>query len=227
MHHQVLVDMMDKAAEFFIKPQVSQFITDYNIGYDFDAADNIIRDSERDAHNPECWIRTGVRMGVDDDTRMNATPFLVWMQATTDNDVGNFRVRHTLNPIQSARSDEGVAAGLKEIRHRIISGEAQRYDPFQCQRGRIQAQKRERNHDEGCTRKADPGSLYCVQCRPRNLSMHDRELARALQLDDTAAQQFEVKLTPSITLVIMNPFGDNVHHSDSIVELSNQINTGK
>lgn len=226
MDHQVLVDMMEKAAEFFIRPPVRQFLVDYNIGYDFDAADNIITDGERDAHNPNCWIRTGIRVGDEADTRLNATPFLVWLQATTDNNVGNFRVRHTVNPIQTSRSNGSVTAGLKEIRHRIVNGEAQRYDPFQCQRGRIQVQKTWQNKDEGCTRKADPGSLYCVQCRPKNLSMHERELTQALQLDDSAAHQFEVKLTPSVTLVIKNPFGSNVHHSDSIVDLSNQVNTG-
>lgn len=226
MDHQVLVDMMDKAAEFFIRPEVKQLIIDYDIGYDFEAAEYFIKDEEIGAHNPECWIRSGVRVGDEDDTRLGATPFLVWLQSTTDNNVGNFRVRHTLNPVQDARNNMGVVAGLKEIRHRIVNGEAQRYDPFQCQRGRIQAPKTWRNHDEGCTRKADPGSLYCTQCRPRNLSMHERELTRTLQLDDSATQQFEVKLTPSVTLVIKNPFGSNVHHSDSIVDLSNQINTG-
>ena len=226
MNHQTLVDMMENAAEFFIRPAVKKFLMDYQLGYDFNAADNIIKDGERAAHNPDCWIRTGVRVGDEEDTRLNATPFLVWLQTTTDNNVGNFRVRHTVNPTQAIRSNGGVTAGLKEIRHRIVSGEAQRYDPFQCQRGRIQVPKA-RNKDEGCTRKADPGSLYCVQCRPKNLSMHERELTNLLQLDDSAAQQFEVKLTPSVTLVIKNPFGSNVHHSDSIVDLSSQINTGR
>ena len=217
---------MEKVSDIFERPEVRRFVDMYGLSYDFDSADSIIKENERMAHNPDCWIRTGVRLGDENDTRFNATPFLVWIQGITDNDVGNFRVRHTLNPIQSVTSKDGAAAGMKEIRHRILHGDAQRYDPFQCQKGRIQISKSPSNHDEGCTRKADPGSLYCTQCRPKNLSMHEREVTRALQLEDSSVQQFEVMLTPSIKLVIKNPFTSNVHHSDSIVDLSSQINIG-
>ena len=225
-NHQVLVDMMEKVATIFARPEVQSFVVKYKLGYDFKTADSIINESEREAHNPNCWIRTGVRVGDKDDTRLNATPFMVWLQGTTDNDVGNFRVRHTLNPTQSIRSNEGAVAGLKQIRHRIINGESQRYDPFQCQKGRIQVSKERRKNDEGCTRKADPGSLYCVQCRPKNLSMHEREVTNSLQLENAEAQQFEVKVTPSLTLRINNPFTSTAHHADSLVELSSQINIG-
>ena len=192
VNYQVLVNMMEKVRDIFARPEVRGFVVKYKLGYDFRSADSIIKDSEREAHNPECWIRTGVRVGDKYDTRLNATPFMVWIQGATDNDVGNFRVRHTLNPVQSARSTEGAVAGLKQIRHRIINGETQRYDPFPCQKGRIQVPNGHRNDDEGCTRKADPNSLYCVQCRPRNLSMHEREVTKSLQLENPAAQQFEV-----------------------------------
>lgn len=119
-NHQVLVDMMEKVADIFARPEVQEFIVKYQLGYDFETADSIINDHEREAHNPNCWIRTGVRLGDQNDTRLNATPFMVWIQGTTDNDVGNFRVRHTLNPVQSMRSKDGAVAGLKQIRHRII-----------------------------------------------------------------------------------------------------------
>lgn len=217
---------MEKVANIFARPEVQAFVAKCKLSYDYETADSIINDVERESHNPNCWIRTGVRVGDQNDTRLNATPFLVWIQGTTDNDVGNFRVRHTLNPIQSMRSKEGAVAGLKQIRHRIIHGEGQRYDPFQCQKGRIQVPNSRNKNDEGCTRKADPGSLYCIQCRPKNLSMHEREVTKSLQLENAEVQQFEIKVTPSMTLVINNPFTTNAHHADSLTQLSTQINIG-
>ena len=221
------MDMMNKVKNIFARLENQLFIAKYNLGYDFITADAIITEDERGAHNPNCWIRAGVRVGDQYDTRFNATPFLVWLQATTEHHVGNFRVRYTLNAIPTVSSGEAATAGLKEIRHRITHGEVQRYDPFPCQRDRITHQEPKNNSNEGCTRKADPGSLYCVQCRPKNLSMHEKEVTRNLQLDDAEAQQFEVKLAPSVTLVIQNPFLVQTHHNDSIVELSTQINQGE
>ena len=82
-------------------------------------------------------------------------------------------------------------------------------------------------NSEGCTRRADPGSIYCSLCRPAKMTAQERELTRTLALDDPSCQQFEIKLTPEVILVLVNPFTPTLLHTESIIDSTNQCNEGE
>ena len=119
--------MIDSMKDVLGRPEVQDFLIKFKLGYDFEAADSIITDEERLTHNEACWIRNGVQMGEGSVVKMNATPFLTWLASLTSTDVGNFKVRHSLNvlPPKSDDKDSTLQESLKQIRHRINHGESQ------------------------------------------------------------------------------------------------------
>ena len=119
--------MIDSNKNVLKRPEVQNFLTKYKLGYDFEAADSIITEEERLTHNEACWIRNGIPMGDGSVVKMNATPFLTWLASLTGTDVGNFKVRHSLNvlPPKSDDKDSTLQESLKQIRHRINHGESQ------------------------------------------------------------------------------------------------------
>ena len=121
-----LLRTVEGITDILNRPAVRNFLVRFKIGYNFDSADSIITPEEREAHNPNCWIRNGIPVSANPVIKLHATPFLTWLEHITDHDVSNFKTRHTLNEVSSRwNADQiGVLDSLKEIRHRITHGES-------------------------------------------------------------------------------------------------------